>query len=322
MTLPLLEADSIDITILIDNQIDALLPGEESVKRHGFGKGVYNPFIDAPEVASSMHAEHGFSALVTVTKGVDRHTILFDAGISPNGMIENMDRLEVDPKAIEALVLSHGHFDHTGGITGLHDRLGRAGMPLMIHPAAYTNRRAAPPGRDPSPLPPPSRLALEGAGFELVEARDPSLVFQDCVLITGEVPRTTEFEQGFPFFQREVEGRWEPEPHLADDQAMVVNVRGKGLVVLSGCGHAGIVNIVRRAQELTGTARIAGIIGGFHLSGPFFEPIIGPTVAALREFAPAMVVPGHCTGYKSQMAIAAAMPEAYVHNAVGTTYSF
>lgn len=322
MSIPLLEADSLSITILVDNQIDALLPGEESVTRHGFAKGVYNPLIDAPEVATSMHAEHGFSALVTVTRGDARHTLLFDAGVSPNGMIENMDRLEVDPKDIESLVLSHGHFDHTGGITGLHERLGRANMPLMLHPAAYTNRRSAPPGRDPSPLPPPSRLALEGAGFELVEASDPSLLFNDCVLITGEVPRVTEFEQGFPHFEREADGQWEPEPHLADDQALIVNVRGQGLVVLSGCGHAGIVNIVQRAQALTNTAPIAGILGGFHLSGPVFEPIVGPTVDALRAFAPTMIVPGHCTGYKSQMAIAAAMPEAYVHNAVGTTYSF
>jgi 7,8-dihydropterin-6-yl-methyl-4-(beta-D-ribofuranosyl)aminobenzene 5'-phosphate synthase len=248
--------------------------------------------------------------------------VLFDLGVSGFGMIENMDRLEIAAKDIEAVVLSHGHFDHTGGIEGLVDRLGRAAVPMVLHPLAYTKRRAVAPGRAPMPVPPPSRNAIEGAGFELVETRDPSLLFAGTLLVTGEVARTTAFEQGFPFFEREVGGHWEPEPHLYDDQALVANVKGQGLVIITGCGHSGIVNIVRHAQAITGVERVHAVIGGFHLSGPFFEPLIAPTVEALRALAPGVIVPGHCTGYKPQMAIAAAMPEAYVHNAVGTTYRF
>ncbi|MFN8508154.1 MAG: MBL fold metallo-hydrolase [Dehalococcoidia bacterium] len=318
--LPLLEADSIEITTLVDNQIDALLGGDEEVRRRPWGPRVHNPFVDAPDVATTLHAEHGFSALVTLVEGGERRHLLFDAGVSPNGLIENMDRLQLDARDIEALVLSHGHFDHTGGIAGLVERLGRASMPMIVHPVAYTRRRSAPPGANPTPLPPPSRSALEGAGFELIETRDPSLIYEDRILITGEVPRETEFEQGFPFFQRESEAGWEPEPHLMDDQALIANVRGKGLVVLTGCGHSGIVNIVRRAQALTGVERVHAIIGGFHLNGPLFEPVIAPTIDAFREFAPNVIVPGHCTGYRPQMAIAEAFPEAYVHNAVGTTF--
>ncbi|MBI5947119.1 MAG: MBL fold metallo-hydrolase [Chloroflexi bacterium] len=320
--LRLLEADALEITTLVDNQIDALLPGDEQVRRRPWAPGVHNPLIDAPEVRATLHAEHGFSALVTVTRGDERHTLLFDAGVSADGLVANMDRLEISPWELEAVVLSHGHFDHTGGLAGLADRLGRSGMPMVVHPAAYRNRRSAPPGGLPVPLPPPSRSALEGAGFLLLDSEDPSLLLAECVLVTGEVPRLTTFEQGFPFFQAETPRGWEPEPHLADDQGVIVNVRGKGLVVLTGCGHSGIVNIVRRAQALTGVDRVHGVLGGFHLSGAFFEPIIGPTIDALRGFAPAVVVPAHCTGYKAQMALAAAFPEAYVHNAVGTTYLF
>src|SRR3990172_5999168 len=116
--LPLLEADALEVTILVDNQIDALLPGEEQVRRRPWGPAVRNPLIDAPEVVTTLHAEHGFAALVTVVRDGDRRTLLFDAGVSPNGMIDNMDRLQLDPKDVEAVVLSHGHADHTAGLAG------------------------------------------------------------------------------------------------------------------------------------------------------------------------------------------------------------
>jgi 7,8-dihydropterin-6-yl-methyl-4-(beta-D-ribofuranosyl)aminobenzene 5'-phosphate synthase len=320
--IPLIEADALEITILVDNQIDALLPSEEQVRRNPWVGGVHNPLIDAPEVVTTLTAEHGFGALITLTAKGTLHRFLFDAGVSPNGLINNMDRLQVDPREIEAVILSHGHFDHTGGLAGLVERLGKANMPLFAHRKAYTKRRSAPPHGNPLPLPPPSRTALEGAGFELIDQEDPSLLFEDTLLLTGEVPRVTPFEQGFPFFQADHGNGWEPEPHLMDDQAIVVNVKGKGLVVLTGCGHSGIINIVTRAKQATAIDQVHAVLGGFHLPGPFFDPLIPPTLDALRRFAPYVVVPAHCTGWKAQQAIAGAMPEAYVHNAVGTTYAF
>lgn len=322
MPIPLLEADALEITILVDNQIDALLPGEEGIRRRPAAKAAHNPFLEAGEGLETLHAEHGFSALVTVTVGGERHTMLFDTGVSANGMVENMAQLEIDPKDVEAVALSHGHADHTAGIAGLVERLGRANMPVLAHRLAFTKRRAAPPVGEPRILPPPSRSALEGAGFEIVENEDPSLLFQGALLLTGEVPRVTGFEQGFPFFQKDVGRGWEPEPHLFDDQALVANVKGKGLVVLTGCGHSGIVNIVTAAKQVTGIERVHAVLGGFHMPGAYFEPLIPLTVDALRGFAPDVIVPAHCTGYKAQQAIAAALPESYVHNAVGTTYLF
>jgi 7,8-dihydropterin-6-yl-methyl-4-(beta-D-ribofuranosyl)aminobenzene 5'-phosphate synthase len=97
-------------------------------------------------------------------------------------------------------------------------------------------------------------------------------------------------------------------------------VRGKGLVVLTGCGHSGVVNIVRHAQKLTGETRLAAVVGGFHRSGPLFAPIIAATVDGLKAMGPAMIVPGHCTGFEAVRAISLAMPEAFVVNSVGTRY--
>jgi 7,8-dihydropterin-6-yl-methyl-4-(beta-D-ribofuranosyl)aminobenzene 5'-phosphate synthase len=162
-------------------------------------------------------------------------------------------------------------------------------------------------------------VALEGAGFEIIEERRPSFLLDGSVLITGEVDRTTEFETGFRGHEAFRHDGWQPDPLILDDQALVIRVRDRGLVVLSGCGHAGIVNTVRYARTLTGEARIAAVVGGFHLSGPVFEAIIAPTVQALDELSPSLVVPAHCTGWKAVHQLAARFPEAFVQPAVGAT---
>jgi 7,8-dihydropterin-6-yl-methyl-4-(beta-D-ribofuranosyl)aminobenzene 5'-phosphate synthase len=115
--------------------------------------------------------------------------------------------------------------------------------------------------------------------------------------------------------------RWEPDPLILDDQGLVVHVRDRGLVVLTGCGHAGAVNIARHALRLTGVDRLQALIGGFHLAGPAFEPIIEPTVTALADLAPELIVPAHCTGWRAQHRLAAALPDAFVPNAVGTSFT-
>jgi 7,8-dihydropterin-6-yl-methyl-4-(beta-D-ribofuranosyl)aminobenzene 5'-phosphate synthase len=197
--------------------------------------------------------------------------------------------------------------------------LGRAGLPVLIHPEFWARRRIKFPGLEPAELPSTSRSALEGAGFEIVEERQPSFLLDGSVLITGEVDRTTEFESGFKGHEAFRDGDWQADPLILDDQALVVRLRDRGLVILSGCGHAGIVNTVRYAQKLTGEQRVAAVIGGFHLSGPMFEPIIGPTVSAFDELEPALLMPAHCTGWKAVHQLAARFPDAFVQSAVGTT---
>jgi 7,8-dihydropterin-6-yl-methyl-4-(beta-D-ribofuranosyl)aminobenzene 5'-phosphate synthase len=319
-------ADQIQLTILVDNLTDPLLVDQEGIARLNWPKALLGAIPRAgsrmsPEmgVPDALIAEPGFSALVRIRKGERERTLLFDTGVSPGGMVENMRRLGISPAEIEVIVLSHGHWDHVTGMEGLVRALGRTQLPVMIHPDFWSRRRIRFPGLDPAELPATSRPALEGMGFEIVEERQPSFVLDGCALVTGEVDRTTEFETGFQGHEARRGGEWEADPLILDDQALVVRIRDEGLLVLSGCGHAGIVNTVRHAQKLTGERRIAAIVGGFHLSGPMFERIIDPTVEALGTLAPSLLVPAHCTGWKAVHRLAGRFPEAFVQCAVGTT---
>ncbi len=101
---------------------------------------------------------------------------------------------------------------------------------------------------------------------------------------------------------------------------MIVNVRNKGLVILTGCGHAGIINTVKNAQRITGIDKILAVIGGFHLSGALFEPLIDPTIEELKKLDPAIIVPAHCTGWKATHQIAEGLSDAYIQNSVGSTF--
>lgn len=260
------------------------------------------------------------SALVTIRRGDRARTVLFDAGITPDGCVENLRRLGKDPADIEAIVCSHGHFDHTAGLSGLADRLGRRNLPVLIHPEFWTRRRLAIPGREPLETPTTSRRALEEVGFSVVEQQRPSFLLDGALLVTGEVDRTTDFEQGFLIHQAYRGETWVPDPLILDDQALNANVAGQGLVILTGCGHAGIVNICRYAQRLTGQARVHTVLGGFHLNGPLFEPIIPATLDALDQLQPDVVVPAHCTGWRAVHALAARFPQQFIQNSVGTTF--
>jgi 7,8-dihydropterin-6-yl-methyl-4-(beta-D-ribofuranosyl)aminobenzene 5'-phosphate synthase len=325
-SVPLEPVDSLTVTTLVDNVTDLLLPDEGPAKRWPITRAVEPSiparFLEPGKTGDALRGEHGFSCLVEVEKAGRIVRVLFDAGLTPDGLVENMRRLELDPRAIDIIVLSHGHWDHTTGMDGLVRRLGRANVPVLIHPEFWSRRRLALPGREPVELPTTSKPALEGAGFDIVEQQQPSFLLDGSLLVTGEVDRTTEFEQGFPIHEAHREGGWQPDPLILDDQALVANVRGRGLVVLTGCGHSGIVNIVRYVQKLTDHTRIHAVIGGFHLSGPYFERVIAPTCDALATFSPDYLVPCHCTGWRAIHAIAARFPDAFIQNSVGTRFEF
>jgi 7,8-dihydropterin-6-yl-methyl-4-(beta-D-ribofuranosyl)aminobenzene 5'-phosphate synthase len=315
--------DAVEIVTLVDNVFDALLIGDDRIRRPGFGNtaAVRAPQFESGATKVGLVAEHGFSALVTVHRGGRSTSLLFDTGLSPEAMVINADRLGVKFDELHTVVLSHGHFDHAGGLAGLAGKRGVRSLPMVLHPLVWTRRRLAVPGRDAEELPTLSKRALVAEGYEVIERRDPSLLLDGCVLITGEVDRTTEFERGMPPAHQAWTGSaWAHDPQVIDDQALVVQVRGQGLVVLTGCGHAGAVNIVRHAMRLTGVDRLHALIGGLHLGGPAFEPVIPPTVAALTELAPSLVVPGHCTGWRAQHALAAALPNAWTQGSSGTSY--
>lgn len=316
--------DSVTVTALMDNVTDALMPDQGPARRPPFGTGGRRPVatMEGGEGPNPLLAEHGFSVLVTVSKNGTRHQILFDTGTSPDGVSENMARLDIDPFAIEAIICSHGHFDHTTGLDGLIRRMGTVNLPVLIHPHFWRRRRLAIPGRDPREIPTTSRQALTGAGFDVVEEGQPSFLFDRSVLITGEVPRVTGYEPGFPPQQAWLDGCWKPDPLVLDDQALIVDVKDKGLVVITGCGHAGVVNICRYARRLTKDRPLHAVIGGFHLNGPLFEPLIPRVLDDLAALAPSVIVPAHCTGWRAQHALAARFGEAFIPNTVGTRLEF
>lgn len=298
---------------MIDNFLDVLMAGEEGVARYqarDFG------------AAEQLVAEHGFSTLVTVERDGDRRMVLYDAGLTPHAMARNLDVLQVPVDDLRAIVISHGHADHHGGLEGLVRRRGRSRLPLVIHPDAWRERRIVFPSGGELRLPPPSRHDLETEGLEVVEERAQSLLLDGAILVSGQIERVTEFERGFPIHEARGDDGWQPDPMIWDDQALIVNVRDRGLVIVSGCSHAGVINVLLHAQRLTGESRIAGLVGGLHLTGGLFEPRIAPTVKALRAAHIGRVLAAHCSGWSAVHAIARAMPEAFIQSAVGTTVTF
>ncbi len=247
--LPLEPVDELSVLTVCDNVTDILLPDQGPAKRLPLAAmGRLAPLLDAPTIVGGKAADvplaqHGFSALVEIRKGSRVRRLLFDTGITPDGCAGNLRRLGKDPADIEAIVCSHGHFDHTTGLSGLIGQLGRTNLPVLIHPEAWARRRLAIPGGEPFELPTTSRRALEGVGFGVVEQRQPSFLYDRSVLITGEVDRVTGFEKGFGIHQAWRGQSWEPDPLILDDQALIAHVAGRGLVVLTGCGHAGVINI-------------------------------------------------------------------------------
>src|SRR3954453_7564772 len=157
--IPLEPVDALSVTVLVDNVTDMLLVDGGPARRPVIGSGprVPAPVLDGGEAFDALRAEPGFSALVSVVRGGREHRLLFDTGISPDGLVENMRRLELSPRDAEAVVLSHGHFDHVGGMAGLIRELGPTNLPVVIHPEAWSRRRLALAGRQPVGIGAPGR---------------------------------------------------------------------------------------------------------------------------------------------------------------------
>jgi 7,8-dihydropterin-6-yl-methyl-4-(beta-D-ribofuranosyl)aminobenzene 5'-phosphate synthase len=266
-------------------------------------------------------AEHGLSMLVKVFCDGESHSVLFDTGVSPEGAVSNAHGMGINPGQVEAIILSHGHYDHFGGLQSFVKAIGRAGLPIIVHEEMFKTRGVAAQDGSVRRYPDfPKEEQIRPAKF--VRTRQPYLLAGDAVLVTGEIPRKTDFEKGYIQQRALVDGEWQPDPWVLDDRALAVNVKNKGLVILSGCAHAGIVNTMLYVREITGIAKVHAIIGGFHLAGKDCEERIGRTVQALKQLKPEVVVPMHCTGWRGAFAIANAMPEAFIWNSVGNLYTF
>ena len=144
------------------------------------------------------------------------------------------------------------------------------------------------------------------------------------VLITGEIPRITNFEKGFPLQYKEGKDQNHliADPFVNDDQALVMLLKNKGLVILTGCSHAGIINTINYAIKASGIKKVYAIIGGFHLSGEEYEDSIPLTITELLRIDPVYIIPCHCTGWKASNEIIRAMPRKYIQTSVGSTFCF
>ena len=155
---------------------------------------------------------------------------------------------------------------------------------------------------------------------KIIKTKKPYQIAGDTALITGEIPRETSFEKGFLQHCAFINKQYHPDPLILDDRALVFSVKEKGLVIISGCAHAGIINTINYGQRLSGISDIYAVIGGFHLAGKGNENRIEPTVKNLKRMDPALLVPMHCTGWNGVFAIAEALPESFVWNSVGNLY--
>jgi 7,8-dihydropterin-6-yl-methyl-4-(beta-D-ribofuranosyl)aminobenzene 5'-phosphate synthase len=306
--LKLREADSLEVLVLVDNYTDVLLESTPVAVR----APMHHP--------RTPLAEHGMACLLRIRGDGHEHHVLFDTGHTPGCITFNMDYMQVDASRIETVVISHGHIDHVGGLEAVLDRIGR-NVPLEMHPNVFVDRRlnVKPIGRIVD-MPVLDRATLEKEA-NLVVTEEPHALASGLVLSTNKVERVTDFETGFPYAEIKSDGQWVTDPFL-DDQALAVKVKDKGLVIVGGCCHAGIINTVKYCQKLFATSKVHAVMGGFHLNDKIFEPTIGKSIAAMEGIDPDYIIPMHCTGWTAINEFARAFPKAFILNSTCTTYRF
>ncbi len=328
------EIDQVTVTILMDNSTDLLLTNSDHATRTPL---IMNEKFNLPPPI----AEHGFSALVNVVK-YDRNnntrgnsnSFLFDTGVSENGVIYNANIFGIDFDHIEGIILSHGHFDHFTGLVNIIERIHSSRpniyVSLYTHPDAFLKRWVIFPDKRRAKMPSLDEKQLEEMEVRIHKNTGVRFLPSDefpWLLITGEIPREKTFEKGFPIQYVEnphdIEKDLIPDPLVKDDQALVANVRNKGLVILTACGHSGIINTINYAKKVTGINKIYAVVGGFHLpAGGIYDEAIEPTIKELEKADPDYVVPCHCTGWKATNRIIETFPEKFIQTGVGTRFTF
>lgn len=312
------QADRVEITAICETYIDALYmdPPGVSVERPGLGF-LFNPSNSGKNVV----ADNCSAMLVDIFALNDRYRILFDCAGPEKSFLNNMNALGIDPMTINQIVISHGHPDHMGALKGLMDARNNVPCPVLIHPDTYSARYVVSPHgflfpHITSGLPTKEECVAAGARF--VETVDPIKVGPAAVT-TGNIPWTeaAPFEPS-PITLYHVKDEKFVLDKTPDEMALAINLKGKGLVVISGCAHNGMINTILRCQEVTGVKEVYAVIGGFHLGFPEV-PKDSPakTIEALKKFNPKVVIPMHCTGFKATAEIMNAMPDEYVQSTAG-----
>jgi 7,8-dihydropterin-6-yl-methyl-4-(beta-D-ribofuranosyl)aminobenzene 5'-phosphate synthase len=229
--------------------------------------------------------------------------------------------LKIDLRKIEALALSHDHFDHQAALIELlkakREEIPK-GVPFYVGEQFFVGTYSKRPDGNVVSLLALRREDIEGLGLvKIAEVKTPTPIVQGAYL-TGKVEQVTDYEKIPPNFLAKRGDQFVQEDFIGE-QSIVLNAKGKGLVVLSGCAHRGIVNIVRHAQKMTGIEKVHAVIGGFHLTGARPE-VIQKTIADIKAIRPEYIVPTHCTGFEAISAFAREMPDQFILNTAGTRY--
>ena len=291
-------ADRVEVTILVDNFIDSTLKSSPGVCR-----------LRDREINEPLLAEHGLSLWFEITRQEEKSCFLLDTGSTKLAISYNAEKMGINLKRLRGIFLSHNHKDHTTGLETVLAITGQA--TVFIHPYGfYTKWVKSMPSRLDK-----DRLADLGAIWRAEEGPQPMAPF---LLTSGSIPRTTDFEEIIGLSDRKVEknGAKEPEAFL-DDGALVLKIKGKGLVIVTGCAHSGIINTINHCQKLGGDEKIYAVIGGFHLTQASPQRI-AKTIQALREKEINYLVPLHCTGFEAMAALWQAFPENFIIPSVGT----
>jgi 7,8-dihydropterin-6-yl-methyl-4-(beta-D-ribofuranosyl)aminobenzene 5'-phosphate synthase len=318
--------DRLEVLVLVDNTTDSLSTTPKNVIPE-WPSLVAAGRLSLLSGGAICRAHHGLSLLLTVHVDDERHTLLFDAGPEGATLVRNAAILGVDFGAVEAIVLSHGHWDHGGGLVAAIEAVTkrrRAGsVPCFVHPGMFGQRGSQRPDGvliAQEPVAQPQHLTAAGAS--VVNTRQPQSI-ADVFHVSGEIPRVTRYETGLPgHVQRSLDGgRWEPDPLIMDERFVSVHVKDRGQFVFSACSHAGIVNVLTHARETFSSVPLYGAMGGLHLSGST-EPIIPDTVGDLKRFGLGFLAPGHCTGWRAMSVLAREFGDELVPSAVGKRYLF
>lgn len=332
--------DELVVTVVVDNETDNLsstAPGIPRLPEVASLLGRIAPtrtHEGHPAIPAFEHlcvACHGLSVAVAGRVGDEVHTVLFDVGPYGDVWVANAERLGLDLATIEAVFLSHWHWDHSGGlpvaVAAIAEARARAGLPAPVvdlHPDRPVQRGTAlPSGTVVLLAPEPTLDALAEAGGTVELHAEAHLLGGGFVLGSGEIPRLTAYETGLAghvTFDGPGDGR--PDPLILDERFLAAHVRGRGVTVLSACSHAGVVNVGLAARATWPDEPIDLLLGGFHLAGASVEERIGPTVDDLADrVAPRILAPGHCTGWRAKAALAARFaPDRYAPSVVGSTY--
>jgi 7,8-dihydropterin-6-yl-methyl-4-(beta-D-ribofuranosyl)aminobenzene 5'-phosphate synthase len=318
--------DKVEILILVDNVTDGLSTTPANVESEAVSLTRRRLSFSARCLCC---AAHGLSCLVTAYRGETRHTVLFDSGPEEYAFERNATRLGADLGKVESIVLSHGHWDHSGAmllaLNAIRRGNGGREVPYYAHPGMFRRRGRTLPGGGVQPMDDvPGIVELSDRGASVIVTTEAQNVLDDMFFVSGEIPRVTPFERGLPGqVRRTDDGQgWEKDELLMDERWLGIHVKDRGLVVLSACSHAGIVNVLKHARTSFPDVPLHAVMGGLHLSG-VNEEIIPQTVEAMKEFGLATIAAGHCTGWRALGALGNAFGDKVVApTAVGKRFTF